>query len=32
MSSETSYDPKDLAHVPDIGEEAPELWRKFLDW
>ena len=32
MSSETYYDPKDLAHFPDIGEEAPELWRKFLDW
>lgn len=32
MSSETSYDPKDLIHFPDIGEEAPELWRKFLDW
>ena len=32
MSSETYYDPKDLAHFSDIGEEAPELWRKFLDW
>lgn len=32
MSSETYHDPKDLAHFPDMGEEAPELWHKFLDW
>jgi 4-carboxymuconolactone decarboxylase len=32
MSTETYYDPKDLAHFGDMGEEAPELWKKFLDW
>jgi 4-carboxymuconolactone decarboxylase len=26
------YDPKDLAKFPTIGEEVPELWKKFLDW
>lgn len=29
---ETYYDPKDLAHFPDIGKDVPELWQKFLDW
>ena len=29
---ETYYDPKDLAHFGDIGEDAPELWKKWLDW
>lgn len=26
------YNPKDLAHFADIGDEAPELWKKFLSW
>lgn len=26
------YDDKDLARFPEIGEEAPELWKKFADW
>jgi len=29
---ETYYDPKDLAHFPDIGKDVPELWDKFLAW
>ena len=29
---ETYYDPKDLGHFGDIGEEVPELWKKWLDW
>ena len=29
---DTYYNPKDLAHFPDVGEEAPELWKKWLDW
>lgn len=29
---ETYYDPKDLARFADVGEDAPELWKKFLDW
>jgi hypothetical protein len=29
---DTYYDPKDLAHFPDIGKDVPELWQKFLDW
>ncbi len=29
---DTYYDPKDLTHFADMGEEAPELWKKFLDW
>jgi len=29
---ETYYDPKDLGHFGDIGEEAPELWKKWFDW
>lgn len=29
---DTYYDPKDLRHFADIGEEAPELWKKWLDW
>jgi alkylhydroperoxidase/carboxymuconolactone decarboxylase family protein len=29
---ESYYDPKDLAHFPDMGKEAPELWQKFLAW
>lgn len=29
---ETYYHPKDLAHFPDIGKDAPELWEKFLGW
>lgn len=28
----TYYDPKDLARFPDIGKDAPELWKKFLEW
>jgi 4-carboxymuconolactone decarboxylase len=26
------YDAADLGRFPEMGEEAPELWRKFLDW
>jgi alkylhydroperoxidase/carboxymuconolactone decarboxylase family protein len=29
---ETYYDPKDLAKFADVGEDAPELWKKFLEW
>ncbi len=29
---DTYYNPKDLAHFPDIGAEVPELWEKWLDW
>jgi len=29
---ETYYDPRDLAHFGDIGEDAPELWKKWYDW
>lgn len=29
---ETYYDPKDLAKFPDIGEEAPDLAKKFFDY
>ena len=28
----TYYDPDDLARFPDIGKDAPDLWKKFLDW
>jgi 4-carboxymuconolactone decarboxylase len=30
--TETYYDPKDLGHFSRIGEEAPELARKFFDY
>jgi alkylhydroperoxidase/carboxymuconolactone decarboxylase family protein len=26
------YDPKDLDRFPEVGEDAPELWKKFSDW
>jgi alkylhydroperoxidase/carboxymuconolactone decarboxylase family protein len=26
------YESKDLAKFPSMGEEAPELWKKFNDW
>ncbi|NQT27485.1 carboxymuconolactone decarboxylase family protein [candidate division KSB1 bacterium] len=29
---ESYYNPKDLAKFADIGEDAPELWKKFSDW
>src|SRR2546426_5859458 len=29
---ETYYHPKDLAKFGDMGEEAPELWKKFMEW
>jgi 4-carboxymuconolactone decarboxylase len=29
---ETYYDPKDLPRFDQMGEHAPELWRKFADW
>jgi alkylhydroperoxidase/carboxymuconolactone decarboxylase family protein len=29
---DTYYDPKDLARVGDIGQDAPELWQKFMEW
>jgi len=28
----TYYDPADLAKFPSIGDEAPELAKKFFDW
>jgi alkylhydroperoxidase/carboxymuconolactone decarboxylase family protein len=30
--TETYYDPKDLAGFPQIGEEAPELAKKYFDY
>ena len=29
---ETYYNPADLAKFGDIGEDAPELWKKFSGW
>lgn len=29
---ETYYNPADLAKFADIGEDGPELWRKFSTW
>ena len=29
---ETYYHPKDLARFGDMGQESPELWKKFMDW
>ena len=29
---DTYYNPKDLTHFAEVGEEAPELWKKWLDW
>ena len=29
---ESYYNPEDLAKFPTVGDEAPELWQKFLDW
>ena len=29
---ETYYHPKDLARFAEMGDEAPELWQKFLEW
>jgi alkylhydroperoxidase/carboxymuconolactone decarboxylase family protein len=29
---ETYYNPKDLSKFSEIGEGAPELWKKFSDW
>lgn len=26
------YHPEDLPHFPDVGNGAPELWRKFSEW
>jgi alkylhydroperoxidase/carboxymuconolactone decarboxylase family protein len=26
------YEPGDLAKFADMGQEAPELWKKFSDW
>lgn len=28
----TYYSPDDLSKFADIGEDAPELWKKFSDW
>jgi alkylhydroperoxidase/carboxymuconolactone decarboxylase family protein len=30
--SQTYYDPHDLPRFAEIGEDAPELWQKFLAW
>ncbi|HHL39903.1 MAG TPA: 4-carboxymuconolactone decarboxylase [Deltaproteobacteria bacterium] len=29
---ETYYNPADLAKFATMGEDAPELWKKFLEW
>ena len=29
---DTYYNPEDLAKFPDIGENAPELWKSFSNW
>ena len=29
---DTYYHPPDLAKFSQMGEEAPELWQKFLEW
>jgi 4-carboxymuconolactone decarboxylase len=29
---ETYYDPKDLARFGEMGNDAPELWNKFMAW
>jgi alkylhydroperoxidase/carboxymuconolactone decarboxylase family protein len=29
---ETYYNPKDLGKFGEMGEGAPELWKKFSDW
>ena len=29
---ETYYNPADLAKFGEIGEDAPELWKKFSEW
>ena len=26
------YNPKDLTRFAEVGEEAPQLWKKWLDW
>jgi alkylhydroperoxidase/carboxymuconolactone decarboxylase family protein len=32
VKMDTYYNPEDLAKFSDIGEDAPELWKKFSDW
>ena len=29
---DTYYHPKDLGRFAEMGQEAPELWQKFLEW
>ena len=29
---ETYYDPKDLGHFPDMGQNRPELWAKYMEY
>ncbi len=29
---DTYYNPEDLAKFPSVGEDAPELWDKFIEW
>lgn len=29
---DTYYDPEDLSKFSSVGDEAPELWKKFSDW
>ena len=29
---ETYYHPKDLGRFAEMGQDAPELWQKFLEW
>jgi alkylhydroperoxidase/carboxymuconolactone decarboxylase family protein len=30
--TQTYYDPQDLPRFAEMGEDAPELWQKFLAW
>src|SRR5690606_27331314 len=32
MNMETYYNPADLGKFATMGEEAPELWKKFMDY
>jgi alkylhydroperoxidase/carboxymuconolactone decarboxylase family protein len=32
VAMSTYYDPGDLPKFAEVGEDAPELWKKFLDW
>jgi alkylhydroperoxidase/carboxymuconolactone decarboxylase family protein len=32
LTMDTYYHPKDLAKFAEIGQDAPELWKKFSEW